>query len=121
MIRRPPRSTLFPYMTLFRSGGWPHTSPGLLRPRRLHWAPQWAGPENKIPSSFCAVCVSLRFAFWSVSHDPLPLPGNGRVVQGKGTLLIGISRHTTASRYHCLGHGTRDHAFVRGRESTTGE
>src|SRR5436190_18646595 len=23
MIRRPPRSTLFPYTTLFRSGGWP--------------------------------------------------------------------------------------------------
>src|SRR5947208_9216902 len=27
MIRRPPRSTLFPYTTLFRSPGWP---------RRLH-------------------------------------------------------------------------------------
>src|SRR3712207_8641560 len=24
MIRRPPRSTLFPYTTLFRSGGHPH-------------------------------------------------------------------------------------------------
>src|SRR5436190_613146 len=24
MIRRPPRSTLFPYTTLFRSQGWPH-------------------------------------------------------------------------------------------------
>src|SRR2546427_5686540 len=29
MIRRPPRSTLFPYTTLFRSGG---TVAGLLRP-----------------------------------------------------------------------------------------
>src|SRR2546430_10870328 len=30
MIRRPPRSTLFPYTTLFRSGlsGAPHWSPG---------------------------------------------------------------------------------------------
>src|SRR5215469_18048946 len=29
MIRRPPRSTLFPYTTLFRSsrGGWSHTNP----------------------------------------------------------------------------------------------
>src|SRR5256714_15181322 len=26
MIRRPPRSTLFPYTTLFRSAGWPHLS-----------------------------------------------------------------------------------------------
>src|SRR3989442_11668823 len=25
MIRRPPRSTLFPYTTLFRSGGWGRT------------------------------------------------------------------------------------------------
>src|SRR5258708_31274408 len=25
MIRRPPRSTLFPYTTLFRSGLWKHT------------------------------------------------------------------------------------------------
>src|SRR2546427_7367070 len=27
MIRRPPRSTLFPYTTLFRSGGGPHARP----------------------------------------------------------------------------------------------
>src|SRR3712207_6945128 len=26
MIRRPPRSTLFPYTTLFRSRGWPRPS-----------------------------------------------------------------------------------------------
>src|SRR5256885_14594481 len=31
MIRRPPRSTLFPYTTLFRSGQWRFYSPG-------HWA-----------------------------------------------------------------------------------
>src|SRR3712207_8934246 len=29
MIRRPPRSTLFPYTTLFRSGGTPGHLPGL--------------------------------------------------------------------------------------------
>src|SRR3712207_7899413 len=28
MIRRPPRSTLFPYTTLFRSVGQPHVQPG---------------------------------------------------------------------------------------------
>src|SRR3712207_6980427 len=33
MIRRPPRSTLFPYTTLFRSLGQPHEVP--LRDRRL--------------------------------------------------------------------------------------
>src|SRR3712207_8729823 len=48
MIRRPPRSTLFPYTTLFRSGprrrvvpagrtagrAWTRTNPGRRRPRR---------------------------------------------------------------------------------------
>src|SRR5205085_3412455 len=31
MIRRPPRSTLFPYTTLFRSTAWRHTSARDLR------------------------------------------------------------------------------------------
>src|SRR5690348_17462340 len=31
MIRRPPRSTLFPYTTLFRSGRWPKDSGALER------------------------------------------------------------------------------------------
>src|SRR3712207_3817436 len=34
MIRRPPRSTLFPYTTLFRSGAYPGASPGHLAFRR---------------------------------------------------------------------------------------
>src|SRR6266516_6782784 len=34
MIRRPPRSTLFPYTTLFRSCRWSGTAAGA-RPRRL--------------------------------------------------------------------------------------
>src|SRR3712207_8416891 len=32
MIRRPPRSTLFPYTTLFRSAAWTHPSPFRLVP-----------------------------------------------------------------------------------------
>src|SRR3712207_7795296 len=34
MIRRPPRSTLFPYTTLFRSGGGGQPSRGAVHPRR---------------------------------------------------------------------------------------
>src|SRR5256885_12991644 len=37
MIRRPPRSTLFPYTTLFRSAGgagWPHAARATTRPTR---------------------------------------------------------------------------------------
>src|SRR5258708_37964264 len=33
MIRRPPRSTLFPYTTLFRSAGWDHHDLEVVDPR----------------------------------------------------------------------------------------
>src|SRR3712207_7009892 len=53
MIRRPPRSTLFPYTTLFRSHGRGRRDPGLhggrhegrLRPRRAH--PAGHGPQDR--------------------------------------------------------------------------
>src|SRR5688572_31519763 len=35
MIRRPPRSTLFPYTTLFRSRGQPHARPGVQGVRQI--------------------------------------------------------------------------------------
>src|SRR5256885_4595339 len=41
MIRRPPRSTLFPYTTLFRSAPtWPPHPPTLVAPRRSRGAPR---------------------------------------------------------------------------------
>src|SRR3990172_5379784 len=39
MIRRPPRSTLFPYTTLFRSRGHGTTVPG--------WLPRWVGRSRR--------------------------------------------------------------------------
>src|SRR3712207_7041783 len=51
MIRRPPRSTLFPYTTLFRS-------PGTLRVRSHHWAPpsrsRWSsiGPPKVVAGAW---------------------------------------------------------------------
>src|SRR5256885_12241801 len=35
MIRRPPRSTLFPYTTLFRSHGFPHQHRALVEQARM--------------------------------------------------------------------------------------
>src|SRR5688572_32512017 len=46
MIRRPPRSTLFPYTTLFRSGCGPGTDP--LDPPRLDRPPGTAGLRLRI-------------------------------------------------------------------------
>src|SRR2546430_7717666 len=56
MIRRPPRSTLFPYTTLFRSheicdpaGGW-DGRPSLGGTRRAHAAPGGQDPPLGFPS-----------------------------------------------------------------------
>src|SRR5258708_30840578 len=41
MIRRPPRSTLFPYTTLFRSETEGRTPAVLTRAQRAHWRLSW--------------------------------------------------------------------------------
>src|SRR2546426_9323517 len=43
MIRRPPRSTLFPYTTLFRSRVFPHGGGWTAN----HWDPRHAGPDRR--------------------------------------------------------------------------
>src|SRR3712207_7066185 len=52
MIRRPPRSTLFPYTTLFRSDIGEHTLDPLPRLSRcgLGGLEQLAGPDEAVPS-----------------------------------------------------------------------
>src|SRR5258708_37123836 len=46
MIRRPPRSTLFPYTTLFRSSLIPATSSLLSAPRLHSTTSTWTGPRQ---------------------------------------------------------------------------
>src|SRR3712207_7113778 len=55
MIRRPPRSTLFPYTTLFRSGG-PAGVRRQLEPRarRLAAARQLDAPPDRLPTGRAA-------------------------------------------------------------------
>src|SRR5215216_8200935 len=66
MIRRPPRSTLFPYTTLFRSGE------GRLAGGRLAAADHPASPH--VPGRQ----VGQRPAPRVLVLDPLPLPRSGR-------------------------------------------
>src|SRR3712207_8009089 len=54
MIRRPPRSTLFPYTTLFRSGGWSGR-----QGRRL----QGRGGPARAPGAPSGMPERLRFGF----------------------------------------------------------
>src|SRR5438034_7978923 len=47
MIRRPPRSTLFPYTTLFRSQSWPLRARRLRRRRRPRHPTRRARPTRR--------------------------------------------------------------------------
>src|SRR2546430_16288635 len=77
MIRRPPRSTLFPYTTLFRS--WPrveHLGRKLRRPNRLLKAsPRNAeyglgmGDISKIPHAHLLSCPTLAGTFVPVAAE----------------------------------------------------
>src|SRR3712207_8494334 len=52
MIRRPPRSTLFPYTTLFRS-----------LPASTRWAASsWAAGRSRSPSAVNGVAIAVRTA-----------------------------------------------------------
>src|SRR5271168_5535923 len=61
MIRRPPRSTLFPYTTLFRSPPWP-SPPYVPRTARLGFLPWEARSEehtSELQSPYDLVCRLL--------------------------------------------------------------
>src|SRR5256885_1679005 len=79
MIRRPPRSTLFPYTTLFRSGrgrsgGRRRTARGTRPSRR----PRRAAPDRKstrlnsshLVISYAVFCLKKKKGKGSVRHNP---------------------------------------------------
>src|SRR5271167_5171832 len=62
MIRRPPRSTLFPYTTLFRSGARLRAAcrrPGDPRRHDVHRRPRSEEHTSELPSRFDLVCRLL--------------------------------------------------------------
>src|SRR5438552_17835234 len=77
MIRRPPRSTLFPYTTLFRSGGWLTDS--------YSW--RWVFYIN-VPVGILAVFLTTIFVF-----DPPYIKRRAETIDywGIGLLALGIS------------------------------
>src|SRR5256885_16376014 len=96
MIRRPPRSTLFPYTTLFRSDGDLFAAPvgkrqvgdaeivelriGCFHDR----APVLAGPKSEAPASF-----PMRAPLNLAEPDPRPLPLAGTQRSSAGRILTG--------------------------------
>src|SRR2546429_9897993 len=80
MIRRPPRSTLFPYTTLFRSLGVPsRMNVGQILETHLGWAASILGFEAKTPvfqgADETEIGVLLRLAGPPWAADPLRLGG----------------------------------------------
>src|SRR5690242_20865719 len=58
MIRRPPRSTLFPYTTLFRSTATTASPEG--ETARAHSAPIGKAPHTPVPGSSCECAAYTR-------------------------------------------------------------
>src|SRR3990167_7900235 len=122
MIRRPPRSTLFPYTTLFRSRGDPFPA-ARVRPRRAR--PQHPGRDRKggqdrkskrLNSSHSQISYAVFFfndtattEIYTLSlHDALPI-SRGSVPRGSRTTTESTS---SASR-------TRSQRRSRSEEQTS--
>src|SRR5436189_3753336 len=93
MIRRPPRSTLFPYTTLFRSAEEGYGPPTSLPPNFSVTAPSADRKSTRLNSShrcisYAVFCLKKktrprtnnRAALVPLDHDPRHVPG-GQVVQ----------------------------------------
>src|ERR1039457_7420396 len=81
MIRRPPRSTLFPYTTLFRSARWAHQSSGPRRRCRLPgrvWRSEEHTSELQSPCNLvCRLLLEKKTDGGLKNHfgeDPVDIP-----------------------------------------------
>src|SRR2546426_8911620 len=97
MIRRPPRSTLFPYTTLFRSRPEAHASRhvgferGAARPLRVHNSRPMVLPGRAIRSeehtselqSPCNLVCRLLLEKKKKSNGPVELPATSRLQLGQ--------------------------------------
>src|SRR2546422_6927102 len=96
MIRRPPRSTLFPYTTLFRSRQ-------RTRPGRSHAGDPHGAVARAAPVSWGVVAPHVRAAGGSQPLDhvrdaaaPFPRPARGGSTPGPGAARRGAADRTTA-------------------------
>src|SRR3989441_12758758 len=87
MIRRPPRSTLFPYTTLFRSGvrGWVRPAPG------IRWGVALVGGAPAVFSVW--LIVQLLITYHHLRANPMLVPrlGPGLFIAVAGALVAGAT------------------------------
>src|SRR5258707_8276236 len=87
MIRRPPRSTLFPYTTLFRSPrrSWPAIASARMRPVRCR--PPEPAPPNRRPTTEDRKSTRLNSSHANISYAVFCLKKKNRVRLGLHRLL----------------------------------
>src|SRR2546426_9211356 len=92
MIRRPPRSTLFPYTTLFRSasehlrGGLPGPMPGQANPRPLVGGETGSAVEDRKSTRLNSSHLVISYAVFCLKKKK-----QGEVTDEKGGLVHGAS------------------------------
>src|SRR3712207_7395075 len=88
MIRRPPRSTLFPYTTLFRSGiGLPTTIPGVEGREVVEWA------RRADAAGFSSLATIDRIVY--PNYEPLIALAMAGVVTERIRLTTRSEEHTS--------------------------
>src|SRR3712207_8734930 len=96
MIRRPPRSTLFPYTTLFRSGR------GGLKTRRYDSGGGWARVRGDVspagPWLFCAL-DAIRRMISAGRYSPDDIP---RTVEDRKSTRLNSSHANISYAVFCL-------------------
>src|SRR3712207_9045416 len=101
MIRRPPRSTLFPYTTLFRSYAW------LPADASTTW--KWVGLG-------VAAAVALAFAVWLVARRRRLAPGEVLLVAATVSLVVPLllpEMHERRSEEHTSELQSRQYLVCR--------
>src|SRR3712207_6925447 len=96
MIRRPPRSTLFPYTTLFRSGFVEDPQRDL---RAVHAAQREEADEDRKSTRLNSSHANISYAVFCLkknkhtdAHSPLPLPYLPTQKRLLSYVLIALSR-----------------------------
>src|SRR2546422_7849770 len=94
MIRRPPRSTLFPYTTLFRSGGLAIPLPHVLIAGPLGEYPQGRLDQRKVPGAATDSHLSTRpgESRLSAFDEPVALHSRDRRSEGEEHVAEGAAR-----------------------------
>src|SRR5689334_24616771 len=95
MIRRPPRSTLFPYTTLFRSGPLPHGRQGVRRRRRRRHAVQVQRVIDRKSTRLNSSHSSISYAVFCLKKKKkiTTQPPAHLTHQGRGLMHLGESCH----------------------------